>query len=293
MDETFCARLGRDELLAAAAPLIELALAEDLDGGDPTSEAILPADGALTGQIVAKQAGVVAGLDVAARVFERVDHRLRWTAEVADGDRVAAGTRIASVCGPPRALLAAERTALNFLQRMSGVASHTRRFVDAVAGTEAVILDTRKTLPAYRMLDKYAVRLGGGHNHRLALGEMMLVKDNHVDAAGGIAAAVTRARGAFPDLPLEVEVRDLDELGALLAITPPVTRALLDNFELAAMRAAVAVTARRVPLEVSGNVSLATVAAIAATGVDMISVGALTHSAPALDLSLNLDDEVL
>jgi len=278
-------------LLSAAEPLIELAIAEDIGPGDATSTSTLDAGAALRGRIVAKAPGVIAGLPVAEAVFQRVDPTITFVARVSEGQEVVAGELVAEVSGPGRALLAAERTALNFLQRMSGIATLTRDFVDAVATTGATILDTRKTLPGYRVLDKYAVRMGGGANHRLSLYDMMLVKDNHIDSAGGICPAVARARALHPELPIEVEVRTLDELRQALSIEPPLDRVLLDNMSLETMREAVAIRAGRVPLEASGNVTLARVAEIASTGVDMISVGALTHSVKALDLSMKVAPE--
>lgn len=276
-----------DEIVAAAQPLIDLAIAEDIGPGDVTSEAMLPAGMLLRGTILAKAAGVVAGLPVAEAVFSRVDEAIRFTPRVPDGERVQPGDVVAEVEGPACGLLAAERTALNFLQRLSGVATLTRAFVDAVAGTRAVILDTRKTHPAYRLLEKYAVRSGGGQNHRMGLYDMLLIKDNHIAAAGSLTEAVARARAAHPDLPVEVEVKSLDELREALALE--VDRIMLDNMDVALMREAVGIAGGRVPLEASGGVSLASVAAIAATGVDYISVGALTHSAPALDLSMEVE----
>lgn len=267
-------------------PLLELAIAEDIGPGDVTSETILPPDQTLRAQLVAKKPGVIAGLPVAAAVFHRVDPAVRFTPRVRDGDPVAPGDTIAEVEGPARSLLAAERTALNFLQRLSGIATLTRQFVDAVAGTRAVILDTRKTHPGYRALEKYAVRMGGGQNHRMGLYDMVLIKDNHIAAAGSITAAVRRARAAYPYLPVEVEVQNLDQLREALEL--PVDRIMLDNFDLQAIRAAVQIAAGRVPLEVSGGVTLERVAELAATGVDYISVGALTHSAPALDISMDV-----
>jgi quinolinate synthase len=274
-------------LLAAAAPLIELALAEDIGPGDVTSDSVLPGDLILDGRIIAKKAGVIAGLPVAGAVFRRVDPALRFTARLPDGARVRPGDVVAEVSGPARAMLAAERTALNFLQRLSGIATLTRAFVDAVAGSGATILDTRKTHPGYRVLEKYAVRMGGGQNHRMGLYDMVMIKDNHIDAAGSLSAAVERARAAHPDLPIEVEVRSLDELRQALPLG--VDRILLDNMDLEQMRAAVELVGGQTPLEASGGVTLENVAAIAATGVDYISVGALTHSAPALDLSMEAD----
>jgi quinolinate synthase len=277
-----------EALLRAAEPLIELAIAEDVGPGDATSEATLAAGAVLCGRIVAKSAGVVAGLPVAAALFQRVDQNIEFSAEVDDGQVVVPGELVATVSGPARTVLAAERAALNFLQRMSGIATLTSDFVDAVACTPATILDTRKTLPGHRVLDKYSVRMGGGANHRLSLYDMVLIKDNHIDACGSIPHAVDRARAAHPTLPIEVEVRDLEELQEALGITPPLDRVMLDNMALDQMRQAVALTAGRVPLEASGNVTLERAAAIAATGVDYVSVGALTHSAKALDLSMKV-----
>ncbi len=283
MDETY-----KDKLLSAAEFLIELALAEDIGPGDATSDATLAHDTTLTGCITAKVPGVIAGLPVAELVFLHVEESIRFRPRVQDGQEVVAGEIVAEVSGPAPSLLAAERLALNFLQRMSGIATLTRDYVDAVAATDATVLDTRKTVPGHRLLDKYAVRMGGGVNHRMALFDMMLIKDNHIDGAGGLTPAVERARAARPDLPIEVEVRTLDELREALEITPPIDRIMLDNMTLPTMRQAVALTAGRVPLEASGNVTLETVADIAATGVDFISVGALTHSVQALDLSMKV-----
>jgi nicotinate-nucleotide pyrophosphorylase (carboxylating) len=280
--------------------LIQLSLVEDLSpeadlmalGSDPargdiTSQATLSADAQLTGRISAKASGVVAGLPVAAAVFELVDPGLAFRPLAADGARVTPGQLLAEVAGAGRALLAAERPALNFLGRLSGIASLTRQFVDAIAGTRAAILDTRKTAPGSRWLDKYAVRMGGGQNHRLGLFDMALVKDNHIDGAGSVRAAVEGVRQRYGDrFPIEVEVKNLDELAVALSL--PVDRIMLDNMDLATMRQAVALTGGRVPLEASGNVNLSTVRAIAETGVDFISAGALTHSATALDISMRL-----
>jgi quinolinate synthase len=278
-----------EALLAAAQPLIKLAIEEDIGPGDATSLATLEAEVQLVGRIVAKEPGVVAGLPVAGAVFCQVDPNITFTPRVEDGQEVVAGELIAEVVGPGRSLLAAERIALNFLQRLSGIATQTRTMVDAVATTNARILDTRKTVPGYRVLDKYAVRMGGGTNHRMSLNDMLLVKDNHIDGAGGIAQAVRRARDRYPDLPLEVEVRNREELRQALGLTPPVDRILLDNMSLAEMREAVVTAGGRVPLEASGNVTPERVAEIAATGVDYISAGSLTHSTSALDLSMKIE----
>lgn len=273
-------------LLEAARPLIELAVAEDIGSGDATSQAVLAPDTALQAYIVAKAAGVIAGLPIAEAVFTRVDPTIRFHPLRSDGDPVAPGDIVADLAGRAWGVLAAERTALNFLQHLSGIATLTRAFVNAVAGSHTIILDTRKTHPGYRLLEKYAVRMGGGQNHRLGLYDMVLIKDNHIEAAGSITTAVQRARAAHPDLPLEVEVKNLDELREALEL--PVDRIMLDNFDLEAIRAAVRIAAGRVPLEVSGGVSLERVAELAATGVDYISVGMLTHSAPALDISMEV-----
>ena len=271
-------------VLTAARPLIELAIAEDIGPGDATSEAVLPTTLVLCGRIIAKRAGVIAGLPVAEAVFRRVDPALRLSSHVRDGDSVTPGDIVAEVNGPGRRMLASERLALNFLQHLSGIATLTRAFVDAVDGTKAIVLDTRKTHPGYRVLEKYAVRMGGGHNHRMSLHDMLLVKDNHIEAAGSITTAVEQARSFHPDLPIEVEVKNLDELREAVRLN--VDRIMLDNMDLDQMQEAVRLTGGRVDLEASGGVDLERVAAIAATGVDYISIGALTHSAPALDLSM-------
>ncbi len=277
-----------ETLLAAAEPLIKLAIEEDIGPGDATSLSTLPPDVELAGRIVAKEPGVIAGLPVAEAVFCHVDPDITFTPHVEDGQEVVSGELIAEVVGPGRSLLAAERTVLNFLQRMSGIATQTRTMVDAVATTDARILDTRKTIPGYRVLDKYAVRMGGGTNHRMSLNDMLLVKDNHIDGAGGIAQAVRGARERYPDLPIEVEVRNLRELRQALDLTPPLDRILLDNMSLDQMKEAVVETGGRVPLEASGNVTPDRVAEIAATGVAYISAGSLTHSVTALDLSMKI-----
>ncbi len=267
--------------------LIARALAEDVGSGDITSEWIIPPDLRLRGDLLVKQVGVIAGLEVAALVFATVDPSIQFTALVNDGDRVNRGTVVARVVGPARSILTAERTALNFLQRMSGIATDTRRFVDAVAGTRAVILDTRKTCPGLRLLDKWAVRLGGAQNHRTGLYDMVLIKDNHIAAAGGITQAVRKVRERIPKgILVEVEVKSLAELDEALALG--VDRIMLDNMSLDDIREAVRRAQGRVKLEVSGGVTLSTVTKIAATGVDYISVGALTHSPQALDISLEL-----
>ncbi len=267
---------------------IRRALEEDIGPGDVTTESIVPAGAGMRGHIVARQDGVVAGLDVARAVYQMVDERVVFTAQIDEGARVKRGQTLAIVSGPARSLLTAERTALNFLGRMSGIATLTRQFVDAVAGTGAIILDTRKTAPGLRMADKLAVRRGGGQNHRLGLYDMVLIKDNHIDFAGSLTLAVQRARRAAPHLEIEVEARTLDDVREALALG--VERILLDNMPPALMAEAVRLVAGRARLEASGNVSLDNVRQIAETGVDFISVGALTHSAGVFDVAFDYLD---
>ena len=267
--------------------IIGRALQEDIGDGDITSGATIPADLRYAGVFLVKATGVIAGLEAVRQTFAQVDERIRFTVQVADGSAVQPGDIVAEAEGPGRSLLTAERVALNFLQRMSGIASLTRRYVDAVAGTRARILDTRKTVPGLRLLDKWAVTLGGGVNHRIGLYDMALIKDNHIVAAGGIGAAVARVRAAdHRGRPIEVEVTSLEQLREALALD--VDQIMLDNMSLDEMAAAVALVDGAVPLEASGNVSLETVRAIAETGVDYISVGKLTHSVAALDVSFDL-----
>ena len=265
--------------------MIDLALEEDAGLGDVTSRAIFPARHRSRACIEAGQDLVVCGLAVAARVFERVDPGLKVKAVVRDGDRVRRGARILDVAGPTASLLTAERTALNFLGRMSGIASLTNQFVQAVAGTRAVILDTRKTAPGLRAVDKLAVARGGGQNHRIGLYDMILIKDNHIDYAGSITEAVRRAGQADSGLEIEVEARTLEDVRE--ALRNDVGRILLDNMTPEMMAEAVKLTAGRAKLEASGNVNLETVRRFAETGVDYISVGALTHSARVFDVSFD------
>jgi nicotinate-nucleotide pyrophosphorylase (carboxylating) len=268
--------------------VIHQALAEDLGRGDVTSNWTLPEGLQATGVLLAKALGVVAGLQVVEWVFAAVDPRIVMDAQVRDGELVSPGKVLARVRGPARSLLSAERVALNFMQRMSGIATLTHRYVEAVRGTRAVILDTRKTAPGLRLLDKMAVRAGGGQNHRIGLYDMVLIKDNHIAAAGGIPAAVQRVRQRNRrKLPIEVEVTN--ELQLRQALDLRVPRILLDNMSVEKMRQSVELTAGRAKLEASGGVSLETVSAIARTGVDYISVGALTHSVEALDISLDVE----
>jgi nicotinate-nucleotide pyrophosphorylase (carboxylating) len=275
-------------MLSQIRPIIQNALAEDIGDGDVTTDCIIPPEVTLEGQFMAKAGGIVAGLDVVRLTFALLDERGQFTPHVVDGQAVETGAPIATVSGSGRALLSGERVALNLLQRMSGIATLTRHFVDAVSSTKAVILDTRKTAPGLRLLDKWAVTLGGGQNHRFGLYDMVLIKDNHISAAGSITEAVKRVRALDQrSRPIEIEVKTLAELKETLELA--VERILLDNMSPAQMREAVQIARGRTPLEASGNVSLEDVADIAATGVDYISVGALTHSVPALDISLLLN----
>jgi nicotinate-nucleotide pyrophosphorylase (carboxylating) len=287
------AELQRPSVLA----LIQLALAEDISpdaslglhpaDGDITSMATIPADSRLRGFMRTKANGVVAGLPVARAVFELIDPTITYRSSVTDGGVAEKGQILVEIQGNGRSMLAGERTALNFLGRMSGIATLTRKFVEAVKGTKAVILDTRKTAPGWRLLDKYAVRCGGGQNHRAGLYDMLLIKDNHISGAGGITPAVNRARDLYEKrFLIEVEVKNLTELDEALKLK--VDRIMLDNMDLETLRNAVQMVNDRIPLEASGNISLLNVRQIAETGVNFISSGALTHSAPALDISMKI-----
>ena len=268
--------------------LVSRALAEDVGAGDVTTEATVPADARGRGVLLAKSPLVVAGMGVAAMAFALVDRSAVLTARVADGTTCEPGTIIGDVRGPARALLTAERVALNFLQRLSGIATITRRFVEASAG-RVTILDTRKTTPTLRALEKYAVRMGGGTNHRFGLYDAFLIKDNHIRLAGGIAPAVRRARQLRPDLAIEVEAQSLEEVDAALAVGVDVL--LVDNLPVGAVREAVRRAGGRAKIEISGGVTLDRMEALADAGADFVSVGALTHSAPAADISLELELE--
>ena len=272
----------------AALRLIDAALAEDKGPGDWTTRWIVPARTKGSARIVAKEDGVIAGIGVASAVFLRLDPRVELNARITDGERVAAGEIVCTIEGPARGILTGERTALNFLQRLSGVASITRRFVDAIAGTGARILDTRKTTPAWRSLEKAAVREGGGDNHRFGLFDMVLIKENHAAIAGSVAEAIQRVREANTrNLRIEVEIHNLAELQD--AMEANVDRVLLDNMSTEQIRGAVHTVrghSNTIEIEASGNMSLERVREVAEAGVDFISVGALTHSARSLDLSL-------
>jgi len=270
--------------------IVARALAEDIGPGDITTAATVAPDADCRAEIVAKAEGVIAGLGVARLVFGMLDPQMAFHEVAADGGRVSEGMTVARLSGNTRALLAAERTALNFLQRMSGIASLTAEYVEAVEGTDARIIDTRKTAPGLRLLDKYAVRMGGGRNHRIGLFDGVLIKENHLRAAGGVGEAVRRARKAAHHLvKVEVEVQTLEEVEEAVAAGADVI--LLDNMELDDVRRAVDLVSGRGEIEVSGGVTLETVRALAESGVDYISAGALTHSAPALDLSLEVADD--
>ncbi len=267
--------------------LIRAALDEDLDGGvDVTTVATVPLDQRATLDLTARRPGVVAGVPVAAAVFALSCDDVDIAFTRSDGDRVGPGDVVLSITGLTHDLLRAERPALNLLGHLSGIATLTRTWVDAIAGTHAAIRDTRKTTPGLRRLEKYAVRCGGGVNHRMSLADAALVKDNHVLAAGGVAAAFQAVRSAFPTVPVEVEVDSLDQLDEVLAAGADLV--LLDNFTVDDLRTAVERTAGRARLEASGGLSLDQAAAVAATGVDYLAVGALTHSAPVLDIGADL-----
>jgi nicotinate-nucleotide pyrophosphorylase (carboxylating) len=267
--------------------IVRRALAEDLRWGDVTTEAIVSSDLRARGDIIVKSPCVIAGLDVTFECFRQLDPHVELERRRRDGERCAAGDRVATLVGFATALLTAERTALNFLQRMSGVATLTRQFVDA-SGSRITVLDTRKTTPTLRVLEKYAVRAGGGVNHRLALDDGILIKDNHVRLGGGVAAAVRKAREAGDDMPIEVEAQTLADVDA--AIEAGANIVLVDNMSIEHVREAVRRSRGRAKVEISGGVTLDRVAALAATGAEYVSVGALTHSAPAVDISLELEN---
>ncbi|GIJ52441.1 nicotinate-nucleotide diphosphorylase (carboxylating) [Virgisporangium aliadipatigenens] len=268
--------------------IVETALTEDVGTGDVTTLATIPAQQSDTADLVARAPGIVAGLFVARAVFETVGagRSLEWVSHVDDGARVARGDLIATVTGPTRVLLTAERTALNLLCRLSGVATHTRAWAEALAGTKAQVLDTRKTTPGLRVLEKYAVRVGGGTNKRMGLYDVAMIKDNHKLAAGGLTAAFRRVRETFPAVPIQVEVTTVAE--AVEAVEAGADFLLLDNMSPELLRAVVAVVGDRAELEATGGLTLDRVREYAETGVDYLSVGALTHSSPILDIALDL-----
>jgi nicotinate-nucleotide pyrophosphorylase (carboxylating) len=268
--------------------IIEFALAEDIHTGDITTDTVVPPGRPARARLIAKEPMVLAGLDVARQVFLAVDPSLRFRAMAADGDHLPVGTVMAEVEGDAASLLKGERVALNFLQRLCGIATVTSRYVAAVAGTGARIVDTRKTTPGLRVLEKYAVRVGGGTNHRTGLYDGVLIKENHIAAAGGITEAIRRARQGIPHtIRIEVETETLDEVREALAARADII--MLDNMDTSTMKEAVAIIGGKALVEASGGVRLETVRGIAETGVDIISVGALTHSAPATDISMLLE----
>jgi nicotinate-nucleotide pyrophosphorylase (carboxylating) len=261
-------------------------LAEDLgEGGDVTSKSIISADARFTADLAAREPIVAAGLDVAEAFFRALDGEALVDKLAGDGEGVEAGTVIMRLSGNARAMLAAERSALNTLQHLSGIATLTRRYVDAIDGTGAILLDTRKTIPGLRLLEKYAARMGGAHNHRMRLDDGVLIKDNHIAVAGGVARAVSAAKAADTGLQVQVEVDRIEQIEASLAAGAD--RLLLDNMDPPTLRRAVKLVAGRVPLEASGGVRLDTIRAIAETGVDFISVGRITQSAPAVDIGMD------
>lgn len=267
---------------------IHATLAEDLgEGGDVTTAAVIPAGARLAAVVASRDAVTVAGLPIAEAFFRALDPVATIEQRVEDGARVPAGTALMRIEGDARALLSAERSALNTVQHLTGIATMTRDYVEAIAGTGCTLLDTRKTLPGLRLLEKYAVKMGGGTNHRLRLDDGILIKDNHIAAAGGIAAAVRAAKAAGTTLPVQVEIDTLDQIDA--ALEAGADRLLLDNMRPETLREAVARVAGRVPLEASGGVRLDTIRAIAETGVDFVSVGRLTQSAPAADIGLDYE----
>jgi nicotinate-nucleotide pyrophosphorylase (carboxylating) len=274
------------DVLQSADRLIAAAIAEDIGSGDATSLALFPPHSMARAAIIAKEEGVIAGLPVAKAVFGKVDPYVKFSPLVNDGTRVKPHDVLVNLEGKLLTLLSLERIILNFLQHLSGIATQAAAFVRAVQGTQAVILDSRKTTPGYRAMEKYAVRIGGAQNHRRGLYDMLMIKDNHIQAVKSLPIAVKRARHSYPNLPLEVEVDSLEHLREALSL--PVDRILLDNMDLPTIHEAVVIGKNRVPLEVSGGVTLDNVRPIAETGVNFISVGALTHSAPALDLSLEI-----
>jgi len=266
--------------------LIEHALAEDIGSGDITTEAIIPETSTSSAVMLAKQELVLAGLDVSREVFLHLDPSIQFTAYAQDGARVRAGMEIARLSGSTRALLVGERVALNLLQHLSGIATLTAKYVEKLSGTVAQVLDTRKTLPGLRQLEKYAVRMGGGRNHRMGLYDMILIKDNHIKAAGSITKAMMSARKKAGHLKIEVETANLEEVREALVAKADII--MLDNMPLDVMRQAVKAINHQALVEASGNVTLDTIRHIAETGVDFISSGSLTHSAPAADISMKI-----
>ena len=276
--------------LRAIRDLLEMALREDIGTGDITSESVVPAHVQAVGTIKAKSDGIIAGLDVAAEILRMLDPEVSFRKLVSDGDQVHSGQELAKAEGKARSILTAERTVLNFLQRLSGIATMTSEYVSAASGYSAKIIDTRKTTPGWRVLEKYAVRVGGGHNHRFGLYDAVLIKENHIAVAGGVAEAVARARERIPHtMKIEVEVETLDQVSE--AIESGADIIMPDNMDVGAMAEAVKLINGRVIVEASGGIRLKDIPAIAATGVDLISIGALTNAAPPLDISMYIQEE--
>jgi nicotinate-nucleotide pyrophosphorylase (carboxylating) len=274
--------------LKTIQPIIDLALAEDIGTGDVTARATIPVDSISKAHLLAKSTGIIAGLQVFEQVLKSVDNKLVFKSLVCDGTAISKGMKLAEINGPTRSLLTAERTALNFLQRMSGIASATKVYVDAIAHTGAFIADTRKTAPGQRILDKYAVRMGGGSNHRFNLSDGVLIKDNHIIALGGVKKAIESARKIIPHtLKIEVEVTTIEMVYEALEATADII--MLDNMNTEMMTEAVKIINHRALTEASGGVTLATVREIAECGVDLISIGAITHSVIAMDISLEIE----
>ncbi|MGB4504028.1 MAG: carboxylating nicotinate-nucleotide diphosphorylase [Syntrophaceticus sp.] len=268
---------------------VRRALVEDVGKGDLTTNALVPENARAQGVIYSKAHGILAGMSAAERTFQYLDPQIEINWELVDGSRLVPGSVIARVKGKGRALLTAERVALNFLQRLSGIATATREILKILEGTKAQLIDTRKTTPGLRLLEKYAVRAGGGCNHRLGLDDGVLIKDNHIKIAGGIKEAIRRAKAGVPHtIKIEVEVESLAQLKDALDAGADII--MLDNMSLDTMREAVRITAGRVPLEASGGISKETIRKVAETGVDLISVGAVTHSAKALDISMDIGE---
>lgn len=276
-----------EELMQNITPLIEQALKEDIGSGDITTNALIPDEMFSTATMTAKAGGIVAGMEVAEAVFRLLSPQIIWKPMVQDGDRIAKGDLLVEMSGPFRTLLTGERLALNFLQRMSGIATMTGLFVEQVAGFGTKILDTRKTVPGLRLLDKYAVKTGGGENHRIGLYDMVLIKDNHIKVAGGIKKAVEQIRLQVPaEMKIEVETTSIAEVEEALEMKADII--MLDNMSNETMKTCVGIINHRAKVEASGNMNLERVREVAATGVDYISIGALTHSVTALDISMNI-----
>jgi nicotinate-nucleotide pyrophosphorylase (carboxylating) len=274
----------------AIKPIIEYALKEDIGDGDVTTDSIIPSETIAKASMLTKAPGIIAGLSIAEYVFKSLSPDIEWHPLFNDGDKVKKGDTIAKIKGPYRALLTGERLALNFLQRMSGIATITSKFVEEVKGFKTRILDTRKTVPGLRILDKYSVRMGGGMNHRIGLYDMALIKDNHIKVAGGIASAIDQVRkNAGHRIRIEVETSTLEQVRE--ALDKNVEMIMLDNMNTSTMAEAVKIINGRAEVEASGNMSLDRIREVAATGVDYVSIGALTHSVTALDISMNIETE--